>query len=254
MARWGALKGLSTLASRWKQQQQQVNTTTDDNRHDELIQETLQVVLQAWENPPLRKLGTAIPGLFRTLVQLLHERQLQELCRHVIQQPVNRKGRYLALEILLPFMPATGQSIQAESLLEGVGDRGPNTGPIADLWRKLLGQLWKDIEKSPDASSSNGFEKWKTNWVPSLSQALVAPNLSRRKQVAAFCFPRIVDLMKGSDSLRPHLSNAIISLLEETATLRQKIDRKSLDTMESLGDRMLWVQLEVRMKDFSATY
>jgi hypothetical protein len=252
MVRWGALKGLSTLASRWKQQQQQqqqANTTTEANRHDELIQETLQVVLQAWENPPLRKLGSAIPGLFRTLVQLLHERQLQELCRHVIQQPVNRKGRYLALEILLPFMPA-GQSIQAESLLEGIGDRGPSTGPIADLWIKLLGGLWKDIEKSPDGSSSNGFEKWKTDWVPSLSQALVAPNLSRRKQVAAFCFPRIVDLMKASDSLRPHLSNAMIALLEETSTLRQQSNRKSLDTMESLGDRALWVQLEVRMKNY----
>jgi hypothetical protein len=243
LVRWGALKGLSTLACRWKQQQAINDDISMNHHHDEVIQETLQVVLQAWENPPLRKLGTAIPGLFRTLVQLLNEEQIEVLCQRVLLQPVNRKGRYLALEILLPHMP-TSQSIKVESLLEGVGDRGPNTGPIADLWTKLLGHLWTDISKLSDANSS--FETWKCHWIPSLSKALVAQSLSRRKQVAAFCLPRIVDLMKGSDSLRGHLSNSFVALIDQVGILRSsKSNMTSLDSSERQNDRALWALLEV---------
>ena len=246
MVRWGALKGLSTLAIRW-QQQEQISIRC----HDELIQETLQVVLQAWENPPLRKLGTAIPGLFKTLVKLLGVQQIDELCRHVIGQPVNRKGRYLALEILLPYMDAS--MISPLSLLDGIGDRGGNTGPIADLWSKLLGKFWKEHDAIPEASPQHNIsvyvETWMSSWVPSLANALVAPkDLSRRKQVSAFCFPRIVDLMKSSDFLRPHLPNAFIALFDETASLRKKTNSKgALDSYsaESIGDRGLWAQLEV---------
>ena len=249
MVRWGALKGLSTLAGRWKQHQQQQEKITIIAKNvytDNLVQETLQVVLQAWENPPLRKLGTAIPGLFRTLVQLLKDSQIQELCHRVMQQPVNRKGRYLALEILLPFLPAAGTgSIKAESLLDGVGDRGPNTGPIADLWTKLLGHLWNDRDAST-VDPNFCFDCWKTHWIPSLSQALVATSLSRRKQVAAFCLPRIVDMMKGDKSLRPHLSAAIVALLDEIGTIRNHSCNKARDTAESMAERGLWAQLEVR--------
>jgi hypothetical protein len=241
MVRWSALKGLSTLASRWKQHDKS-NPNNSTNNHDELVQETLQVVLQAWENPPLRKVGTAIPGLFRTLVKLLPEQQLQELCRRVLEQPVNRKGRYLALEILLPHFPP-GETIKAESLLEGVGDRGSNTGPIADLWIKVLAHAWQETETSSDP---NAFETWTAHWIPSLSEAFTVGDLSRRKQVASFCLPRIVDLMKASDSLRPQLPNGFIAMLEETRRLKEgRRHSMSLDSMESLSDRALWAQLEI---------
>ena len=32
-----------------------------------------------------------------------------------------------------------------EDGLEGIGDQGPNAGTIADLWIKILKQLWKQI-------------------------------------------------------------------------------------------------------------
>ena len=246
MVRWGALRGLSTLASRWKQHQQHDgDNKTPDNCHDGLIQETLEVVLQAWENPPLRKLGTAIPGLFRTIVKLLHEKQLEDLCRHVVGQPVNRKGRYVALEILLPFMPEY-QKIEPESLLDGIGDSGPNTGPIADLWTKLLETSWTEIIKTHDAASIDSFNEWKKLWVPSLSNHLVAPALSRRRQVANFCLPRVVDLMKRVESLRPYLSGAMIAILENTGAMRGQVNQITIGTTESLDDRALWAQLEVR--------
>ena len=165
---------------------------------------------------------------------------MEVLCRQALLQPVNRKGQYLALKSLLPYMP-TSQSIKVESLLEGVGDHGPK---IADLWTKLLGHLWTDICKLSDDNST--FETWKCHWVPSLSMAVVAQSLSRRKQVAAFCLPCIMDLMRGSDSLRGHLSNSFVAPIEEVGILSSsKSNMASLDSSERQNDGVLWALLVI---------
>ena len=223
MVRLGALKGLSTLLSRYKSSQMPLDQT--------LVNETLEVVLQAWENPPMRKLGTAIPGLFQSLVELLDKDQLEFLRNQILKQPVHRKGRYLGLEILLPKVGA--QSLHAESLLPGIGDSGHNAGVISDLWTKILGHLWKELETTEIA-----FTTWITHWVPSLARALVAPELVRRKQVAAFCLPRIVALMKGLGSLRPLASLAIGALLLE-------INQMLVDSYKDIEEHALWAKLEV---------
>ncbi|CAJ1960388.1 unnamed protein product [Cylindrotheca closterium] len=113
MVRWAGLKGLSSLSSRL------LGLKDSNNSHAELVNETLDVVLQAWEHPPLRKIGSAIPSLFESLVKLLQKEELEGLICNVLEQPVNRKGRYLALDILLPYMPRN-QVIRPESLLEGI--------------------------------------------------------------------------------------------------------------------------------------
>jgi hypothetical protein len=223
MVRLGALKGLSTILSRYKSSQMPLDQT--------LVNETLEVVLQAWENPPMRKLGTAIPGLFQSLVELLDKDQLDFLRDQILKQPVHRKGRYLGLEILLPKVGA--QSLHAESLLPGIGDSGHNAGVISDLWTKILGHLWKELETTETA-----FATWISHWVPSLARALMAPELVRRKQVAAFCLPRIVALMKGLEFLRPLASLAIGSLLLE-------INQALVDSYKDIEEHALWAKLEV---------
>lgn len=254
MDRWAALKGLSTLAGRWKQCQQQlhgndiietdgpsspVGTHVHQHLFDALILDTLEVVLQAWENPPLRKLGTAIPGIFQTLVQLLPPSKRQELCRTVLDQPLNRKGRYLALEILLPYFPIDKDEtslIRADSLLEGVGDRGPNSGAIADLWIKLLGFYWN--ENTEESNLDESFSEWTRQWVPSLSRALLEGELTRRKQVAAFCIVRLLDWIKRTKSLQSHLSESMVLLLNH-------ISSEAPSSSENATDRVLWAYLEL---------
>jgi hypothetical protein len=241
MVRWAGLKGLSTLASRLNSHQQ------IESKYNDLVHETMDVVLQAWENPPLRKLGAAIPGLFESLVKLIKDPQdLEELVKKILQQPANRKGKYLALDILLPFIPANQRSFEFELLLEGVGDRGSNTGPIADLWKKLVLHLWEQVNET--ASSEEGALKtWKSRWIPYLAEALVIQaSLTRRKQVAVFCLPRIGDMMKKSKTLNLHLSSVYVDLLQAISSLRC-INTKAvaINFSESLDDRVLWAQLEV---------
>jgi hypothetical protein len=247
MVRWGALKGLSTLASRLKSQKDSSTT------YNHLIRETLDVVMQAWENPPIRKLGSAIPGLFESLVQLIQdEKDLQKLISSILQQPVNRKGRYLALDILLPYMSA-GQTLPAESLLEGIGDRGANTGPIADLWKKLLLHLWGQISET-SSGIENTLKTWKAQWIPSLSRALVLQTLSRRRQVAAFCLPRVADMMKESKALQPHLSSVLVDLFVAIGRLNHTGKRIVIDFSETVQDRLLWAHLEVSLETYLTSF
>jgi hypothetical protein len=59
---------------------------------------------------------TAIAGLFKAIVQTILEQRLQKVFQIVLEQPVNRKGRYLVLDILLPYMQSTvvGENLQGE--------------------------------------------------------------------------------------------------------------------------------------------
>ena len=256
LVRWASIKGLSTLASRWKQ----YYTKTDDQHrsfeHMELVEKTLDLVFDSWENPPLRKLGMAIPGLFKALVQLLPQSDLQGLCKKVLEQPPSRKGRYLALEILLPYMPAmstqadSSMMIPIESLMEGIGDRGANAGSIANLWIKVLKSAWKGLLSQSDAAvdefSKELFETWTNYWMPSFCKTIIDPNLTRRKQVVAFCLPRLIDLMKEFDNLREQLSLLFVELLKGIETLSV-----NSDACGGLSDRILWAELEVTR--FSST-
>jgi hypothetical protein len=264
MVRWAAIKGLSTLASRWKQHQ---SKTCGDNDGDEqqqpfeqmaLVQKTLHLVFDSWENPPMRKLGMAIPGLFRALVHLLPRSELRGLCQQVLEQPVSRKGRYLALEILLPLLPATNMQddpaapsstammIPIESLLEGIGDRGANAGSIANLWIKVLKCALQELtsnNKTVDDFGADSFERWNNYWVPSFCQTILDPSLTRRKQVVAFCLPKIADLMKEFNNLKDQLPLLFVGLLKGIETIAAECG--NTDAFGSILDRVLWAELEI---------
>jgi len=259
MVRWAAIKGLSTLASRWKQYQCKIRKSDDGNQqqpfeHMALVEKTLDLVFDSWENPPLRKLGMAIPGLFKALVQLLPRSNLNSLCQKVLEQPASRKGRYLALEILLPYLPLTRKqedstpsssstmTIPIESLLEGIGDRGSNAGSIANLWIKVLKCVWQELTVKDDSVKdfdNSCFLSWKNYWMPSFCQTILDPSLTRRKQVVAFCLPRIADLMKEFENLKGQLPTLFVGLLEGIKVASEKL--KNMDMI----DCILWAQLEI---------
>jgi hypothetical protein len=263
IVRWAAIKGLSTLASRWKQQQSKTGNSDDQHQqqpfeHMASVEKTLDFVFDSWENPPLRKLGMAIPGLFKALVQLLPRSDLRGLCQKVLEQPASRKGRYLALEILLPYMPATsiqGDStipsssammIPTESLLEGIGDRGANAGSIANLWIKVLKCAWQELTSQNDNIddfNDDCYQRWKNYWMPSFCQTILDPSLTRRKQVVAFCLPRIADLMKEFNNLKDQLPLLFIGLLKGIETI--SVESMHRDTFDCISDRVLWAELEI---------
>ncbi|KAG7351266.1 putative death-receptor fusion protein DUF2428 [Nitzschia inconspicua] len=247
LVRWAALKGLSTLMSRWNQQQHQqqqavldedtideTDETIEDQQKDDsvrlLIDETLGLVFESWENPPLRKMGTAIPGLFKAIVQTLSQQHRHDVFHQVLNQPVNRKGRYLAIEILLPYMNITNMNnsdgltiegktaLPIESFLEGVGDQGPNAGAIADLWIKILQFMWEVLSRTNnlviDEIQPAAYDSWKSYWIPSLCRTILQQSLVRRKQVLAFCVPRLVEFMRSEIFLKDRVPDAFSSLME----------------------------------------
>ena len=270
MVRWASIKGLSTLSTRLIQQRSQNNNQPtgrandfDEEEEMKLINETLQFVFDSWENPPMRKVGTAIPGLFRSIVQLVPESRIPDICHTVLSQPINRKGRYNALECLLPylsfvpgglFVSGNEQSspFDMETLLEGIGDRGPNSVAIANLWIKILNQMLNQVleDKHMDEKehfSRNIVQNWFNLWVPSFCNAVIGYSLNRRKQVMTYCLPRVVELMRENKKLMMWSSFMIGNCIKQigATTKLNSLSTTSSDVDESLPDRILWAQLEI---------
>jgi hypothetical protein len=99
------------------------------------------------------------------------------MVQRLLQQPPHRKGRYNALETLLPRPGAAslmiGQYINDNSsgssstllqdLLVGVADQGHNRGAMAELWAKLLQHLLKELEGQSPSSTSSAAENDENN-------------------------------------------------------------------------------------------
>jgi len=311
--RLAALKGIHTLTSRCLTRALQQKETVycnykhiQDETHvmQNLTQEILEIVLQAWESPPNRRLGNAIPSLFEKLVSLMLELDqdqfkdqnddpdmhqqagaFQALVKRLLAQPSNRKGRYKALETLLPIvgsrsMIALGEECNLmESLLEGIGDRNSHSaGTIADLWQKILTDLLHDMLTSEVLESNNDdknnvasatvtppatdknkkkeevppteivemvLPKWCHAWIPSLAAALLSSTPSRRKHVAQFCLPRI-SAMVGGRKKQDESSIAFSALIVAI----QQAGAGSYGTVgsQALGgvrDCVVWATLEV---------
>mmetsp|Transcript_27746 Transcript_27746/g.66938 ORF Transcript_27746/g.66938 Transcript_27746/m.66938 type:complete len:2336 (-) Transcript_27746:142-7149(-) len=270
MVRWASIKGLSTLSTRLIQQRNQnSNQPTgrtndfDEEREMALINETLQFVFDSWENPPMRKVGTAIPGLFRSIVQLVPESRIPDISRTVLSQPVNRKGRYSALECLLPYLSFVPGGLvvsgneqtspfDIETLLEGIGDRGPNSVAIANLWIKILNQMLNEVQDDENLDEKEPFPrklvlKWFDLWMPSFCSAVMGCSLNRRKQVMTYCLPRVTDLMREDKKLKIWSSFMIGSCIEQIGETKNlsSLSTTSSDVDESLPDRILWAQLEI---------
>lgn len=294
--RLAALRSLQTLLSRCCSIVRRDNAVSDMflANMDNLTQETLHVVMTAWENPPGRQVAGAIPGLFNSLVDVietLHPKQgkaasgLQGLVGRVLSQPVNQKGRYIALETLLPIIGAktlmvSGGGRLVTSLVKGVGDRGHTAGNIACLLGKILSKRREEMNQESgfviDEGASinrkerrkleqrlaNGDEvqleittpqilpEWIELWAPDFARGLLSKSHVRRKQVSSFCIPLLITMVGGS-SRRMDASYAMSVLLKflENEYESHKVKGIVLPVLsydaETFDDIFLWAKLEI---------
>lgn len=173
-----------------------------DVRH--LTDDTLRISLSTWESPPCRQVESAVPSLFQSLIDVkeaLHdvanacdkdeENALDVLVERVLAQPPNRKGRYVALDLLLPkvgvfkllsmghvakgvehvhfeadnvkeILSSEQSSSLIYQLVQGIGDGGGNSGAIAELLGKLISLVHNqvhDYDDSPNIENKN--YKWR---------------------------------------------------------------------------------------------
>ena len=172
--RLSALRGLHTLINRCRS----FMSLLDEQGLSHVIvlaHNTLEVVLQAWESPPVRQVASAIPGLFNSLIALIRSPSLNNddpivtslsnlngLVKRILDLPPNRKGKYLALESLLPevgarFLIAVAGDELVVTLITAITGRGHNAVAIADLLGKLLSLLREEMNEDAGIATTNSF-------------------------------------------------------------------------------------------------
>jgi hypothetical protein len=178
--------------------------------------ELMEIVLESWENPPCRKLAQAVAALFQSLIKVHPPQELPALVDRIMEQPPHRKGKYIALEAVLPLVDTPVSSTLLSELLVGISNQGNNRGAIANLWKTLVSR--------------------DSDWVPSLAHALVTIQpFSSRQQVAAFCLPRV-----------PSVPGGLTELLKELASYSVSSDDIVRDGDRlTRSDRVLWAKLEI---------
>jgi hypothetical protein len=281
-----ALRSLQTLMSRSSSLAQKPEYKLE--YIESLAQEILELVMNTWENPPGKQVASAVPALFRELIQLMEAISPQEssfglegLLNRVLDQPVNRKGRYIALETLLPITGAQaliegGGDKLIESLVTGVADSVHAAGNIAVLLGKILSKRREELhqgvaqgtsiskkqrrklEKEFAKSGPGSFQtirpillqEWIDLWAPQFARGLLSESPAKRKQVSAFCVPQIIP-MCGGPSKRGDASFALYSLLlqlenEQTTRVASTTFLPSHNHEdESMEDIYLWAKFEI---------
>jgi hypothetical protein len=175
-ARLLALKSLDTVLGRWRTIL--MNTAKDSangnmlyEQASALAQNVLEVALVTWESPPSRQIESAIPGLFQSLVRLMQildqdaslgQTSMDVLVCQILKQPSTRKGKYVALEALLPKIGASklidlSRSVESisstssmssslvSSFLTEIGRRGNSSAAVAELLAKVLSMLRAEL-------------------------------------------------------------------------------------------------------------
>ena len=279
-ARLSALRGLHTVLNRCLSILKSPNLPLPfTNYIPILVESTLKIVLECWENPPGKQVASAIPGLFKSLVPLLDSLPTQSgtslnvLVKRILDQPPNRKGRYIALETLLPLvgpkvLMEAGDGELISSLICGIGDRGDNSSAIADLLGKLLSKLREEMDtdagKNIDLStilnkkrrrktlgakiSNDGntdaldnieeisrlLPEWIHLWAPSIAKNLLDDSAVKRKQIASFCIPLMVTIV-GGPTRRLDATFAFAALLDELMTQFETRDNDNSLHMEPIS-------------------
>jgi len=202
---------------------------------NEVITQSLQIIFSSWESPPNRQVSSYIPKVFDSLVKLKSvfgknngddgEDGMDDLVERILAQPLHRRGRYIAMESLLPIVgPRKILSLGSSSshnkdmafitsLITRIGEDNSNAGVISSLWSKLLCRLREevmmdlvvvggaetkaDLKTAPSSPkqqqsllSSLPPEKWMNLWSKPLSTLLLtSSSFSKRNRISSFCLP-----------------------------------------------------------------
>eukprot|EP00977_Amphora_coffeiformis_P000647 scaffold142_cov155-Amphora_coffeaeformis.AAC.11 len=283
--RLAALKGIRTLVSR------SITLLGSEPIHvepshvsvmREVSECVLEIVLQAWENPPTRKMASSIPLLFQAVIDWKEKLaqmssndgkpgtiSMDSLVDRLLAQPPYRKGKYKALECMLPKVGASSiLRVKANDpsygllsdLLAGVADASHNTGAMADLWAKLLQSLFTDMHEvsaatsktkkknKPETTSSYArmsvSKEWLDTWVPSLADALVSTEWKRRKQVAAFCLARVLPMVTENVDAAAQSFAALLDCVSLKLSNEVIWEAHTIE-WEGIRDRTLWAMMEI---------
>jgi len=245
-----------------------------------LVRASLDVALTTWSNTSSRQVSCAVPGLFKSVISVMRtstgdSMSIDSVILRVLEQPTNRKGRYIALEALLKdkavgakLMDLGGGSALIQSFIEGISDSESVARPIADLMGKLLCSVREEMNAKAgivDLSNPAGSKKdrrkreaaskrkreqghveaivaqpqllpaWIELWADPVARAMLSPVHRRRTRVADSCLP-ILEAMSGGPTRRIELSHCFASILEKL----NSFSGPGLD-----ADRILWAKLEV---------
>lgn len=261
-ARLSAMKGLDTVMGRLKNViKHEVNGKLIAPTAKRLSQKILQVSISTWESPPSRQIESIVPVLFNNLVSLLEEldkieaideqsNSIDLLVSTIISQPVSRKGRYVALDTLLPkigasklFKLAKKNNISDTSMISSffaeIGKRGQTSGAAAELLAKILNTVRIESEISIQCDKEEETDpltkKWCELWVPSLAQSILVGNRVQKTAVASFWLPQLPNIVGGA-SCKTELSFVYAIMLEKIIEIGSDVSDKS---------SMLWAVIEI---------
>ena len=173
-----ALKGLETIMGRSRGIVLSSKSEPEFNEFSKhakaLADKILKLSLIIFDSPPCKQIGSAVPGLFQSLVNLIevlddqqHEehkysndvetKSMDVLVMQILTQPNSRKGKYVALDALLYKVGASklleiSESIGSEGLvssfIQEISERGNSAGAVAELLGKILSLLRNEMHAS----------------------------------------------------------------------------------------------------------
>jgi hypothetical protein len=142
---------------------------------------------------------------------------------------VSRKGRYVALDTLLPkigasklFKLAEKNKISDASMISSffaeIGKRGQTSGAAAELLAKILNTVRIESEISIQCDKEEETDpltkKWCELWIPSLAKSILVGNRVQKTAVASFWLPQLPNIVGGA-SCKTELSFVYAIMLEK---------------------------------------
>mmetsp|Transcript_22262 Transcript_22262/g.31337 ORF Transcript_22262/g.31337 Transcript_22262/m.31337 type:complete len:2224 (-) Transcript_22262:183-6854(-) len=254
-----------------------------------ITEEVLEITMVTWESPPCRRVGSAVPGVFRSLIGLVtvldvcnnaprlvrddflddntgsdgEENTLTRLARRILMQPPTRRGKYVAIQELLPVLGAT-KLVQlssdvststfkniprherkelsntevisftlVDSLVRAIGNRTNNNSAAA---AELLGKVCSMLRE--EAIEANHGNRWEKTWVRPVARDLLSSDPTRRNRVSQFCLPLVCIMFGGVGSgkkqtkiNRVEANRLLASLVYELENCGKAIGIKTVSSM-----------------------
>ncbi len=278
-----SLKGLETVLGRCKSMiASNTQSLSFISYVTELANDVLQLSLVTFDSPPGRQVCSAIPGLFKSLVNVMEEldryhddgTQLESmdiLVSRVLSQPSSRKGKYIALDTLLYKVGASkllklavsqGSECLVSSFVKEIGERGNSAGAVAELLGKILSLLREEMhkEKGIDLNRVNESKKERRKTERKIREQVgvvdpVNETVNLLQQWMNVWVPSFASAMLDTGATRRnHISSYCLPLIVVmVGGPARKIDAchsyaallTEINNREESNDCVLWAKLEV---------
>ena len=247
-----------------------------------LVRDSLDVALTTWSNTSSRQVSCAVPGLFKSVILVMRtstsdSTSIDSVILRVLEQPTNRKGRYIALEALLKdkavgakLFDLGGGSALIQSFIEGISDSESVARPIADLMGKLLCSVREEMNakagivdlsnpagSKKDRRKREAASKRKREQGHTCMEAIVAQPQLLPAWIELWADPVARAMLSPVHRRRTRVADFCLPMLETIAggpTRRIELSHCFASILEKLNsfsgpgldaDRILWAKLEV---------